>query len=305
MRAGLEQALMDELRSDGRATYSRLAATVGAPISTVRARVSGLISRGLVRVSVLVHPQALYRAIELYLRIRVDENPDGAREPEMLLPVTWLARVLGRSDLIATIRVSSLTDASTWISRLGSEPWVVSVESTVSLAGYIGRHAAEEAVAGDGDWPDLESDALDEVDFALIRHLQRDGRASYASLARTAQMSVPAARRRVLRLFAMGAVRVWTSFRTPGQEQCHAALRLQVRAGEETRLIAAMVDMPGVATVNRVTGIYSLDVSLHADTQAEMDGVAGAVAALGGILASEFQLLDVISLNTVPEVGEV
>ena len=64
--------LIDELRSDARQPLSRLAATLGLAASTVHARISRLVSRGVIRhFTIDVDPGALGYRTEALVSVRI------------------------------------------------------------------------------------------------------------------------------------------------------------------------------------------------------------------------------------------
>lgn len=56
--------------------------------------------------------------------------------------------------------------------------------------------------------PDTRQATLDDIDKAIIRHLQEDGRASYAELGPLVGLSAAATRQRVLQLIESGVMQV-------------------------------------------------------------------------------------------------
>ena len=56
---------------------------------------------------------------------------------------------------------------------------------------------------------------MDQLDYDIIAHLLRDGRASYATIARQVGLSLPAVKRRVDRLVQTGAIRGFTALVDP------------------------------------------------------------------------------------------
>ena len=91
--------------------------------------------------------------------------------------------------------------------------------------------------------------ALDAIDRTLVTLLQRDGRTSYATLARAAGVSGSAARRRVRRLVAEGVVRFMT---VADPLVCgsagHALIGLRT-VGDPRCVAAALGDLPPVRSV--------------------------------------------------------
>lgn len=77
---------------------------------------------------------------------------------------------------------------------------------------------------------------LDEVDFRILSLLQRDGRASLKQLAKEANVSVPTARFRLLRLKQLGVIKRFT-----------AAIDVQRLAGGLTAFITLKAKLPDVS----------------------------------------------------------
>jgi Lrp/AsnC family transcriptional regulator, regulator for asnA, asnC and gidA len=129
-------------------------------------------------------------------------------------------------------------------------------------------HAAPnpEGTNGDGSRPDV----LDEMDKALIRLLQKDGRMSFADLAREVSLSQNATRLRVQRLRESGVVDIVaiTNPLTVGFETMAMA---GIEIGGPVREAATLIEsIRGVSYVAICSGRYDLLVELVCDNDAQL-----------------------------------
>lgn len=121
--------LLRALEEDGRASYVDLARLVRLSPAGVRRRVLRLLDDGLVRVGAIVRHSGRDRQPTMGLGLRLSGDPApvvarlaGDRE------VIFLARTLGRFDLLVTLRAHAGADLAERIDRVRSLPGVEDVE---------------------------------------------------------------------------------------------------------------------------------------------------------------------------------
>lgn len=103
-----DRALLVELQNDGRASYVDLAATVGLSAAGVRRRVVRLIDSRVVRVGAVVRHSGQDRQSAMGFGLRLaGDNHDVVAALSAMPAVIFLARTLGRFDVLATIRAFS------------------------------------------------------------------------------------------------------------------------------------------------------------------------------------------------------
>jgi len=124
---------------------------------------------------------------------------------------------------------------------------------------------------------------FDDVDLALLAHLQRDGRATYEALSRTLGLSRPSARARMLRLLESGVVRI-VGVVHPSvfglDAYAHVAVTVRGPVLAVAEQIAAMED---AVFVSVIAGEYSLVAELRSQTQATLAGDIRLICALPGV----------------------
>ncbi|WGL52301.1 Lrp/AsnC family transcriptional regulator [Nocardioides sp. BP30] len=101
----VDAALLHVLQSDGRASYVDLAAHVRLTPAGVRRRVLRLLDAGVVRIGALVRQPGRDGQAAMGIGLRVSGDPRDLLEQLGALPqASFLARTLGRYDLILTLR---------------------------------------------------------------------------------------------------------------------------------------------------------------------------------------------------------
>ena len=131
---------------------------------------------------------------------------------------------------------------------------------------------------------DVSTD-VDDVDLALLRALQDDGRASYVDLAEVVGLSAAGARRRVVRLVESQVVRVGAVVRHSGQDR-QSAMGLGIRlAGDHHDVVDALKAMSSVIFVARTLGRFDVLVTVRAFAAAQLVEVLDTVRALPGVNA--------------------
>ena len=127
----VDRAILEVLKSDGRASYARLARETHFSPSTVRGRVQHLLSSGVVRVTALVTPGkvGLRYMCGFGLRLRgPDEGADVAAVAS-LEAVSYLSLTLGRYDAIGTLLVGTQEELVGALDRIRDLSGVESLES--------------------------------------------------------------------------------------------------------------------------------------------------------------------------------
>lgn len=191
---------MRALQGDGRATFQALADGVGLSRTAVRARVRQLVQSGAIRIVGVLHAGVVGMEVLGHVSFRVSGpvGPllDALGEREA---VTFAAHAAGRFPAVAQVRVADDAALTKELTDLRSLPGVDGAEVFRANAVYKDAHSSVRELR------DIELDALD---WRLVRRLLKDGRASYADLARQVGLSQAAARSRVVRLLNSGVVHV-------------------------------------------------------------------------------------------------
>lgn len=130
---------------------------------------------------------------------------------------------------------------------------------------------------------------LDDLDRAIIRLLRRDGRLSYADVARAVGVSEPTVRKRMQRLLRTGAVSVAARVNpAPIGFPIDAVMGIRVERGRVREVGRKLAAMDNVAYVGYLTG--SFDIMIEAflpDTDGLFRFLNEDLERIDGILATE------------------
>lgn len=270
----VDEAIVSLLEGDGRLTHRDIARQVGLSRSAAATRMQRLIASGQVVVRGVVHPAVLGRGALAHVSVMVD-GP-AARIATSLArrdDVAFLSLTSGAYGLIAEVRVASIRDIDGVIDEMRAMAGVVGVDTLT----YV--EVLRDVVGPVGD----VSVEVDDVDLALLRALQDDGRASYVELAETVGLSPAGARRRVVRLVESQVVRIGAVVRHSGQDR-QSALGLGIRlTGAADDVVSALMTMRSVIFVARTLGRFDLLVTVRAFSAAQLVEILDAVRALPGV----------------------
>ncbi|MFW5417496.1 Lrp/AsnC family transcriptional regulator [Nocardiopsis sp. CNT-189] len=269
MLDAVDVALMRALQGDGRATYQALADGVGLSRTAVRARVRRLVSVGAIRIVGVLHAGVLGREVFGHISFTVS-GPVGPLLAELAEreAVVFAAQTAGRFPAVAQVRVRDDEALAEETAVLRALPGVTGAE--VFRAGTVVKDA-------DSGVRELRDTPLDPLDWRLVRHLQRDGRASYAELARSVGLSQAAARSRVVRLIESGVVHV-TAVVERSAVGADERLGFGVRCrGGSAALASRLAGVAGVSFLAAGFGRYDL---VGAVAAADRSGLVDAVEAV-------------------------
>lgn len=135
---------------------------------------------------------------------------------------------------------------------------------------------------------EAEAVELDEVDRAVIRALQTDGRTPYSKLGPMVGLSQAAVRQRVQRLIDRGVMQV-VAVTDPAVLGLGLQAMVGVRVEGDTRVVAAAIaESVDVDYVVITAGRYDLLVEVVApDAGALLDLVTGAIRDVPGVVSTE------------------
>ncbi|BBY30664.1 Lrp/AsnC family transcriptional regulator [Mycolicibacterium sediminis] len=274
----IDEAIVALLEVDGRLTHREIARRVGLSRSTAAMRVQRLISSGQVVVRGVVHPAVIGRGALAHVGLTVT-GPAApiaatiARRPD----VPFLSLTSGPHGLVAEVRAASTAEIDRTIAALRGLTGVVGVDTLTyvelvrDVVGPVGTVGIE----------------VDDVDVALLRGLQEDGRASYVELAAGVGLSAAGARRRVVRLLDARVVRIGAVVRHSGQDR-QSAMGFGIRlAGGHHEVVTALAAMPSVIFVARTLGRFDVLVTVRAFSAAQLVGLLDTVRALPGVSSLE------------------
>ncbi len=130
---------------------------------------------------------------------------------------------------------------------------------------------------------------LDDLDRAIVRLLRRDGRLSYAQVARAVGVSEPTVRKRVQRLLRAGAIYVVARVNpAPIGFPIDAVVGIRVERGRVLEVGGILAKMENVAYVGYLTGSYDIMIEAFLpDTEGLFRFLNEDLEGIDGILATE------------------
>jgi DNA-binding Lrp family transcriptional regulator len=274
----IDEAIVELLEVDGRLTHREIARKVGLSRSAAAARVQRLVTTGQVVVRGVVHPAVIGRGVlaHISLVVRGPAAPVAAQIAHRD-DVPFLSLTTGTHGLIAEVRAASAREMDRTISQLRSLDGVAAVDTLM----YV--EMVRDVVGPVGE----VSTDVDDVDLALLRALQEDGRASYVDLAAVVGLSPAGARRRVVRLVDARVVRIGAVVRHSGQDR-QSALGFGVRLdGDHHEVVAKLAAMPSAIFVARTFGRFDILVTVRAFSAAHLVELLDTVRAMPGVSALE------------------
>lgn len=240
---GFDHALIEAMRTDGRASFESLGARVGLSRTAARARVARILSSGVLRVAAMVHPE--FEGIHAFGHVSV--AVEGAASVEVAATIAdapdapFVSIVSGRYSIIAELRSSDLPQLADAVAEIRAIKGVDAVDTIVYTHLVKEPHIPPTRPSAD------EPIDIDDVDRKLVDLLRQDGRMPYADLADHVGLSRGATRARVLRLLDNGVVAV-TGMVNP------TAIGMTQMCGFELRF-----DGDGSAALTEVLKLESLD----------------------------------------------
>lgn len=200
-RDPLTPRVLGALREDGRASYTRIAESLGI----TRKRVTQIVQRAVeheeIAFTVSVSPDLLALQRFGYVQLRLDGPVAPVREALVAMPeTTFVADISGDAPIDAEIRVGADPHLQRTLDRIRGLPGVREVRTHLYESIEINLYSPLRT--------GRTGFRLDAADRAIVRHLQRDGRASFLELATTAGVSPSGARLRLARLVRENAVKV-------------------------------------------------------------------------------------------------
>jgi DNA-binding Lrp family transcriptional regulator len=126
---------------------------------------------------------------------------------------------------------------------------------------------------------------MDETDTRLIDALRENARAPTAALARALGLSRTTVQSRIERLERSGVIAGYSARLSDAHErgQIHAYVMMTVSHKQAAAVTAAVRRLPGVRSLQSVSGPFDLIARATAPSVAEMDGLIDALGALDGV----------------------
>ncbi len=116
--------IVNRLLHDGRASFADIAQVVGLSVSGCRTRVQRLIESGVVQIGAIKQRSDMTHDLVFGMGVIAHDCRPAIDEFAATRGLEFIARTVGRFDLIATVEFDSLRDFNTLVSRLRSLPSV-------------------------------------------------------------------------------------------------------------------------------------------------------------------------------------
>ena len=129
---------------------------------------------------------------------------------------------------------------------------------------------------------------VDKTDWLLLEELQKDGRISYADLARVVAMSPSAVAERVRRLEESGVIAGYRATVDPERVGLAvlAFVRLRYPTGNYRPFHALLDSTPAIVEAHHVTGEDCFVLKVVARSMRHLEEVTGRIAGLGSVTTS-------------------
>lgn len=127
--------------------------------------------------------------------------------------------------------------------------------------------------------------STDDVDMRIVEALQRDGRATYAELARAVSMSASAVTERVRRLEESGVIVGYTAIVDPERLGLDilAFVRLRYPTGNYKPFHDLVATTPEIVEAHHVTGEDCFILKVVARSMRHLEHTTGRIAGLGSV----------------------
>jgi DNA-binding Lrp family transcriptional regulator len=291
----VDAVLIRELQIDGRATYEALAQHVGRSRTAVRARVQNLLEQGAVRVVGVVHPAVADTGAIGHVAVTVNGSARQVAEQVAARSAVRFASVtVGPYSLVTEVRARDDATLAAEIDEIRRTPGVQAAEVFRAVSVIKDAYSIVDEPS-DLTFDQLIHLTLDEIDWWLLRELQRHGRAPYTRLAHTIGLSQAATRARVVRLLRSSIIRVIAIANPSATGTTELAGFGLLASGAVDAVAGEVAGRDGVHYL--VTGFGRYDILGHAEatSRAALVGVLDAIRAVPGVtLAETWHHLDIV-----------
>jgi DNA-binding Lrp family transcriptional regulator len=306
----LDRQLLHALEVDARASFSRIAATLGVSDQTVARRFKRLRTQGRVRV-VAVRDHVVHSQEAWMLRLRCTPDSAGAiaRALARRSDTAWIALTSGGTEVVCMTRARSRGEhEELLLGKLPHTPRIVEIHAYQLLhrfyggpqgwlrksdslrAGQIASLRPSYGGPGEGNGSNGGDAAAGPAlvvpeDEPLVAVLEQDGRASFAELQKATGRSESALRRRLERLLASGALYVDVQFDSECLGHTSAALLWITAAPSALASVGeALAAHPEVAFASAAAGPCNvLAVVLNRDTKTLYTYLSEKIGRLDGV----------------------
>jgi len=286
----LDLKLIELLRQDGRASFTALGEALDLSPDATRDRLRKLERDQVVRIIGRMEPRMLGFSLFAMLGVRLRAKHNEALVRAAALErVDFAARTIGRYDALIELVCFDEADVVATLDR--GIRRIAEVEVVDALVYH-------EAVK----WPSTLESAdepaqIDASDRLLLAHLQGDGRATYAALAKASEMTISTARRRVRSLLERGVLRIATVVHPAITERGYEASVMLNVTGPTAPVLARCAEIAEVTTVVGTNGRFDAVLAVATADREGMTAVTEQLRAIPGVAGTEtFPVVEVLKL---------
>lgn len=280
----LVQAVIHELRIDGRLSITELARRSGTSVGKARAVLSELLESGVISITPIVDPLSIgYRAIAFIELERTSTRSIEAiiEELEGFREIDYVAWTSGPAELTINVIARDLAHLSAMIENRIRQIDGIRIRAVSPYLRFpyqkTGRTFAVARYSGDAvhevDWLDSE----------LIQCLVRDSRASNIQIARQLGVSEAVIRSRLKRLGSEGVMRVGAILNTRSSALEPTAIVRITADGEMDQLVRELRRHDFVTFIAEVAGDFDLVIELTGHDMEDLANALSVVRRIEGI----------------------
>lgn len=257
----LDAYLIRALQQDGRKSVLDLAREKGVSRHVVAERLQVLREKEGLRVVAALDPSAVGHHVLTHSMARVEGPVRAAAEQVAELPdAVFVSITSGDRPLVFESRHTNSGDLISTLDQVRTIAGVREIRVTTYVDVLRGFFVARE----------LKPIRLDGLDHGLIAELQRDGRASYRTLADAVRLSPSAVRTRVRRLIDSGAIRI-AAIKSGGLSPARFATGLGViLQGQDQRVRDFILDSQTIEFAARSHGAFDFIATAVGSSSAEV-----------------------------------
>jgi len=276
----LTQRIVNELRRDGRASFTQIASALGTSRETVAQRINPLLQSGELLIYAGIHPWIMGKNIGVHLLIRVEGPLDGVLDQIVAMDDTvFVSETTGAFQLVAELHTDSLNSSQRLISQIRSLPGVVDVNV----------HIYQQILSSFflGPEPEFTTTSFDQMDLAIMNFLKKDGRAPLRDISDSVGLSPAAVRSRIMRLQSRGIMKVGAlKQRSDMSNDFLFGLGINT-SGEDQEVVELLTSSQGLEFLARAVGRFDYIVTANFNSLREFNELVSTLRHLSCVTYTE------------------
>lgn len=269
----------------------QLARATGLSRVAARSRVLHMIQEGQLRITGIVHPssQGFSALAHLSISVRGSAGMTATVLAE-IEEVTLVSIVAGHAALIAEVNAPDIIALDASIQRISCVPGVVAVNTSI----YMERIKDLYEPTGP-----IQAMEIDDIDRRIVAVLEVDGRASFAEIARSANISQSTVRSRINQMMARRVLHI-SVVAIPEALGLHhmCGFGFNLSPGQETATLLLIKKIPSVSYLSRTLGHWNVIGTLLARSPSDAANQLDTIRTISGVSQlSAWTHLDVVKEN--------